>query len=107
MPRSAVAPALNPANDVPLFRTLRYSLYNFALVGSGTDLYAHKDPERTVWFYLWHWSVVPGEVNTSSIVSEDFAIRFIREMYLSHKLVIGVDHMSLLEYLPKLYWGGE
>ena len=97
--------ALNPADDIPLFCSLRYSSYNFAPVESGTDLYAHKDPDGKICYYLWHWSEKPGCLNTSSFVTEDFAVCFIREMYTTEKIVIGLEHMNLLDYLPGLYWG--
>jgi hypothetical protein len=40
-------------------------------------------------------------------VPEDFAVRFIRGLFCTGEVVIGVEHKNLVDYLPGLYWAAE
>jgi|WetSurMetagenome_2_1015567.scaffolds.fasta_scaffold719565_1 hypothetical protein len=96
-------PALDPSSDIPLFRSLRFSSRTFSPVKSGRDLLAHRDPDGAVCYYLWHWSEKSGEKNTCAPVTEDFAVRYIRELSSMQEAMAGLEPMNLMEYLPVLY----
>lgn len=99
--------ALNPATDIPLYRSPRYSLSDNARLHCGTDLFAHKAPSTRTYFYLWHWSTDSRETNICQITSEGSAIGFIRELWRTQVYVTGVKHEHLMKYLPDLYWTAE
>lgn len=98
---------LDPAKDIPLHRSQRYSSRVFAPVKSGNDLLVHREPGGAVCFYLWHWSGDTGRKNTTTPVSEDFAAKYIRDLYGSRETMTGLEPMNLMEYLPYLYWREE
>jgi len=97
----------DPATTIPLYRSPRFTSLTFALVTSGTDLYALRGPDGTVSLWLWHWSDVPGEACVPSCVTKEFAVRFIRELFFDPPFIVGLEHRNLMEFLPDLYWAAE
>ncbi|NMB79590.1 MAG: hypothetical protein GYA23_10920 [Methanomicrobiales archaeon] len=96
--------ALNPATDIPLYRSPRNSLADNSRLHRGTDLLAHKAPSTCVYYYLWHWSVCANESNICQLTSEESAVGYIRELFRTEVVVTGLEHENLMDYLPDLYW---
>ena len=99
--------ALNPVTDIPLYRSPRNSLADNGRLHRGTDLFAHKAPSSTIYFYLWHWSMCHNETDICQLTSEDSTIGFIRELWRTQVYVTGIEHDNLMEFLPDLYWAAE
>jgi hypothetical protein len=97
----------DPATRIPLYCSPRYTSLTFAPVTSGTDLYAHRGPDGAVSLWLWHWSDVPGEACVPSCVTEEFAARFIQELFFDSPFVGGLEHANLVKCLPHLYWAAK
>ena len=72
--------ALNPENDILLYRSLREHPETYGAFDRGTDLFAHAAPSGTVYFYLWHWSKRNGETCICQLTTEDSAVGFLREL---------------------------
>lgn len=114
--------ALNPATDIPLYRSPRNVPAGNARLHRGTDLFAHKAPGTRIYFYLWHWSMCDNETNVCQLTTADSAKHYIREQVremvragdqahgmqtsgiCGSDLVTGLEHENLMEYLPGLYW---
>jgi hypothetical protein len=69
--------ALNPAIDRTIFRSLQDS--HSISVERGTDLLVHTAPSGTHYYYLWHWTMKPGETNIIQLITEDSAQIFLKE----------------------------
>ena len=74
-----IAPSLNPEKDAPLFKSPRYIKDIDAPADRGTDLFVHMAYDGSVYYYLYHWSVYPNEMNICQITSADSARDFILE----------------------------
>jgi len=75
--------ALNPATDNKIFRSLREC--HGIPVERGTDLLAHTAPSGTVYYYLWHWTLRPGETHIIQLITKDSAQIFLMEQNASYK----------------------
>jgi len=71
--------ALNPRSDVPLYQSPRSSPETGLPVSRGTDLFVHRAPGGTLYFYLHHWSLSLNETNICQVTSADAAADFLRE----------------------------
>lgn len=71
--------SLNPANDIPLSQSPRNSPDTGFSIPRGTDLFAHRAPSGTLYFYLYYWSLYSNETNICQITSEDSARNYLLE----------------------------
>ncbi|MFA6333538.1 MAG: hypothetical protein WCX22_11330 [Methanoregula sp.] len=96
-------PRPDPATDILLFRSARFSSYTFSEVKSGTDIYMKITPGRTVKFYLLHWSERPGEMNECTAIPEDCTIRILRALAATPVTLPGMEFKNIYRYLPGYY----
>ena len=72
--------ALDPANDTPIYRSPRNGPdENGPAHDRGTDLFAHTAKSGSVYYYLWHWSLIQNETNICQLTTEESAKLFIRD----------------------------
>lgn len=107
--RSAFDPALNPKSDVVLYRSPRDSSETGFSLSRGTDLLAHRAPDGTLYFYLYHRSLYANETNICQITSEDSARNFIRErMGRGDRCrITDPERTRILEYFPGIFGSGN
>ena len=94
--------ALNAKFDVALYLSSRKSSETGFSISRGTDLFAHRAPSGTLYFYLYHWSLYSNETNICQITSEDSARNFILEHMRRgnrHKIT-DPERIRILEYFP-------
>lgn len=91
--------ALNPKTDTPLYLSHRNSSKNGFPISRGTDLFVHRAPSGTLYFYLFHWSNHSNETNICQIISKDSARNIILE-YMGQKNHNIANHkgIRILEY---------
>jgi hypothetical protein len=110
----------DPAADIPLFLSSRFSAYSFRKITSGTDIYAKISPDKPVSYYLLHWSVrnraqVHGEEEKNSKeffemldneqyecvpISEECTIRLLRGLSVMPDTLRGMKFANILHHLP-------
>lgn len=100
-------PPPDPATDIPLFNSSRFSSYTFAPVRSGTDICAQGRPGGPVRFYLSHWSSRPDQKNECTVITEDCVIRILRALAVMPDTLTGMEFINILHYLPKYFEGKE
>ncbi len=104
-PGSAFDPALNPGSDAALYLSPLDSPETGFSISRGTDLFAHRAPDGTVYFYLYHWSLYSNEINICQITSEDSARNFILErMGRGDRCrITDPERTRILEYFPGIF----
>jgi len=94
-------PAPDPANCAILYRSLRYSLRDGALIENGTDLLATRDPAC---FWLRHWTWDGGKwTDRCEFGTRNEAVGFIREQFTKPGLFSSWNHRGIREFLPEVY----
>jgi hypothetical protein len=102
-PPTAKIPPLDPATDMILFRSLRYSLTTGLHHERGTDLYAKTDPGSPPVFYFRHWLWCDTGYGICEIIAKEEAARFIREQFSLPGFFTGWNHKGIYEILPEVY----
>jgi hypothetical protein len=97
----------DPATDILLFQSSRYSSLFFAPVKSGTDIYVKINSGSPSRIYLLHWSERPGEMNECTAISEECAIRILRELAAMPETIAGMEFTNIYRHLPGYFIGKE
>jgi len=98
-------PGIDPATDILLFRSSRYSLYTFEPIKRGTDIYVRIKPDRPAHCFLRHWS---EQQDICTPVSEECAIRILRGLASIPETIMYMEFENILHFLPgyfkKNFW---
>lgn len=100
MPPDTRAPANEPATDIPLYLTPRFSYYAGHTVKNGTDIFVTIRNDRPAAYFLMHWS---ERQNDGTPISEMCVIRLIRSLAVMPETVRGVQFVNLARYVPEYY----
>ncbi len=117
---SETTPAIDPATRIPLFRSRRVSPYTLKRIPRGTDLYVNAGENKETTFLLLHWTeeehgsvercgdshTIPYSYSTVPI-SEECAIRLLRNLILMPDTMTGVEFSNILKYVPNYFRGLE
>jgi hypothetical protein len=103
LPGTPSQPVPEPAPEIQLYHSQRYSLETHAPVRNGTDLMAKKDPDGNIRFWFRHWTWNGTETRTCQPTTREEAVRFIRNHIRKLEPVEGWNDIRLREYLPEVY----
>lgn len=93
-------PGNNPATDIPLFLTPRFSYYTGNTVRSGTDIFVTIIKDRPAAFFLVHWS---DHKNDRIPLPEACVIRLMKNLAVMPDTARGVQYANLAQFVPVFY----
>lgn len=90
----------DPATDILLYRSARFSPYTLNEITSGTDIYAKISPGKSPALYLLHWS---GRRHECIPLPADCAVRLLRGLAVMPDTAKGIQYANIKKVLPEFF----